>query len=192
MLKIAIIVGSTRPNRKSASVARWVHEIAAKRRDAEYQVVDLRHYRLPLLDEPQPPSMGNYEHEHTRRWSETIEGFDGFVFVTPEYNHGTSASLKNAIDFLYAEWNDKAAGFVSYGSALGARAVASLRSTMAEIQIADVRAHVMLSTRTDWQKGAFRPDPFHVDKVNTLLDQVVAWAGALRSLRERNAMAKAA
>src|SRR2546427_5170476 len=127
MLKIAIILGSTRPGRNGEAVAKWVHEIAGKRSDAEFELVDIRDYNLPLLDEPMPPIMGQYSKPHTKAWAAKIGSFDGYVFVAPEYNHGISGALKNAIDFLFAEWNNKAAGFVSYGGAGGARAVEHLR-----------------------------------------------------------------
>ena len=144
-MRIGIILGSTRPGRNGEAVAKWTYEIASKRTDAEYELVDIADYGLPLLDEPVPPSMGQYSKEHTKRWAAKIASFDGFVFVTPEYNHGTSAALKNAIDFLFAEWNNKAAGFVGYGSAGGARAVESLRLVMGELMVADIRLQVMLS-----------------------------------------------
>ena len=142
MLKIAIVLGSTRPGRNGEAVAKWVLDIAKKRKDAEFELVDIGDYDLPLLEEPVPPSMGQYAQPHTKKWSAKVASFDGFVFVTPEYNHSTSGALKNAIDFLYAEWNNKAAGFVSYGSAMGVRAVEHLRLIMAELMIADVRAQV--------------------------------------------------
>jgi NAD(P)H-dependent FMN reductase len=184
MLKIGIIMGSTRPGRKADAVARWVHEIAASRNDAQYDLVDLQDFHLPLLDERMPPSLGHYTQPHTKAWAERIAGFDGFVFVTPEYNHGTSGALKNAIDFLYAEWNDKAAGFVGYGSAGGTRAVESLRLVMGELQIATVRTQVALSLASDFENyTVFRPRPLHAKSVNAMLDQVVAWSGALAALR---------
>src|SRR3989442_13767587 len=126
MLRVAIIIGSTRPGRKAEAVARWVHGISSKRTDAEYEVVDIQDYNLPLLDEPVPPSMGQYSKPHTKAWAAKVDSFDGFVFVTPEYNHGISGALKNAIDFLFREWNNKAAGFVGYGSVGAARAVEQL------------------------------------------------------------------
>src|SRR5688500_15282985 len=122
MLKLAIIIGSTRPNRVGESVGKWVQRLAQQRGDAEFELVDIRDFNLPLLDEPIPPSQGKYSNDHTKRWAAKIAAFDGYVFVTPEYNHGICGALKNAIDFLYAEWNNKAAGFVGYGSAGGARA----------------------------------------------------------------------
>jgi NAD(P)H-dependent FMN reductase len=131
-----------------------------------------------------PPSLGKYSETHTKVWSAKIDSFDAFVFVTPEYNHGTSAALKNAIDYLYREWNNKAAGFVSYGSAGGARAVEQLRLTMAELQIADVRAQVMLSLFTDFEKmSVFKPAAHQEKAVMAMLDQVVAWGTALQPMR---------
>ena len=119
MLRIAIIIGSTRPGRKGEAVAQWVYEIAQKRGDANFELVDIKDFNLPLLDEPMSPMMGQYTHQHTKDWSAKIASFDAYVFVTPEYNHATSGALKNAIDFLYHEWVNKAAGFVGYGGAAG-------------------------------------------------------------------------
>ncbi len=184
MVKIGIVVGSTRPGRKAEAVARWVAEHASGRSDATFEVIDIASFDLPLLDEPVPASMGQYGHAHTKKWAAAIAPCDGFVFVTPEYNHGTSGALKNAIDFVYAEWNNKAAGFVSYGSSSGVRAVEHLRGIMAELQIADVRAQVGLSIFTDWEEfTTFKPNPRHDAAVKTMLDQVVAWSTALKTLR---------
>ena len=184
MIKIGIIVGSTRPGRKALDVARWVLDIAGMRADAVFELVDIQDFNLPLLDEPVPPSLGQYTQPHTRAWAAAIAGFDGFVFVTPEYNHGTSGALKNAIDFLYKEWNNKAAGFVGYGSAGGARAIESLRLVMGELMVADVRAQVMLSLRTDFENyTTFNPAEHHEQSVDAMLDQVVAWSRVLRTLR---------
>lgn len=186
MIKVAIIVGSTRPGRKAEAVARWVQDIAQKRTDAEFELVDIQDYNLPLLDEPVPPAMGKYSHEHTKKWAAKIASFDAFVFVTPEYNHGPSGALKNAIDYLYREWNNKAAGFVGYGSAGGTRAVEQLRLVMGELQVADVRAQVMLSLYTDFENfSVFKPADRHEQSVNSMLDQVIAWGGALRALRTK-------
>jgi NAD(P)H-dependent FMN reductase len=188
MLKIAIIVGSTRPGRVGESVARWVHELAAKRTDAEFELVDIADFHLPLLDEPVPPSMGQYSKAHTKAWAAKIASFDGYVFVTPEYNHGISGALKNAIDFLYKEWNNKAAGFVGYGSAGGVRAVEQLRLVMAEVQVATVRNQVALSLFTDFENyTTFKPDPRHETSLTGMLDQLIAWAGALKAMREKSA-----
>jgi NAD(P)H-dependent FMN reductase len=189
MIRIAIIIGSTRPGRNGEAVAHWVYEIAQKRRDAEFELIDIKDFNLPLLDEPVPPSLGQYTKEHTKAWSAKIDSFDAYVFVTPEYNHGTSGALKNAIDFLYKEWNNKAAGFVGYGGASGTRAVENLRLVMGELQIADVRAQVGLSLFTDFENfSVFKPAPQQEKSVNAMLDQVIAWGGALKSLRELSAV----
>jgi len=139
------------------------------------------------LDEPVPPSMGQYSKEHTKKWAAKIGSFDAYVFVTAEYNHGIPGALKNAIDFLFAEWNNKAAGFVSYGGAGGARAVEHLRLVMAELQIADVRAQVLLSLFTDFENfSVFKPTKHHETSVNAMLDQVIAWGRAMKTLREQS------
>jgi NAD(P)H-dependent FMN reductase len=185
MIRIAIILGSTRPGRNGEAVARWVADIASTRSDAQYELVDIKDFKLPLLDEPVPPSRGQYSKQHTKDWAAKIASFDAFVFVTPEYNHGTSGALKNAIDFLFAEWNNKAAGFVGYGSAGGTRAVESLRLVMGELMVADVRAQVALSLFTDFENfSTFKPAPMQEQALRAMLDQLVAWGTALKTLRQ--------
>ncbi|KQR64108.1 NADPH-dependent FMN reductase [Arthrobacter sp. Leaf337] len=184
MVKIAVVVGSTRPGRRSKQVADWVLTRAISRGGADFELLDLADFRLPLLDEPLPPSMGDYRHEHTRIWAETISGFDGFVFVTAEYNHSVPGALKNALDFLYAEWNNKAAGFVSYGSAGGVRAVENLRLIAGELQIADVRAQVALPFATDFENATtFTPSQVAEEALEPLLEQLISWSTALKTLR---------
>jgi NAD(P)H-dependent FMN reductase len=184
MLKIGIIIGSTRPGRKGEHVARWVHDIATSRGDAAFEVVDIADFNLPLLDEPVPPAMGVYSQPHTKAWAAKIAEFDGFVLVTPEYNHGPSAALKNAIDYLHREWNNKSVGFVGYGGNGGARAVEILRQVVSNVELADVRAQVGLSLFTDFENfTTFKPGPHHEPSVVQMLDQVVAWAEALKPLR---------
>jgi NAD(P)H-dependent FMN reductase len=190
-IRIAIILGSTRPGRIGEGVAHWAHGIARQRSDADYELVDVRDFNLPLLDEPVPPSLGRYSKEHTKNWAAKIDSFDGFVFVTAEYNHGIPGALKNAIDFLYKEWNNKAAGFVSYGSASGARAVESLRLVMGEMQVADVRAQVMLSLANDFENySKFKPTAGHEKALHAMLDQVVAWSTALKRVRQPQPVAE--
>jgi NAD(P)H-dependent FMN reductase len=190
--RIGIILGSTRPNRNGEQVAKWVYDIASRRSDAEYELVDLRDYPLPHLDEPLPPSMGQYQNEHTKAWADKIASFDGFVIVTPEYNHSTSGVLKNAIDYLYAEWNNKAVGFVSYGGVGGARAAEHLRLVAGELQMADVRQQVALSLLTEFENfSVFKPGDYNLAALDTLLDQVVAWSNALAPLRQPTAPAVA-
>ena len=185
MIRVGVILGSTRPGRNGEAVAKWVFENAQKHGNAEYELVDIADFNLPLLDEPVPPSYGQYSKDHTKRWAEKIGSFDAYVFVAPEYNHGISGALKNAIDFLFAEWNNKAAGFVSYGSAYGARAVEHLRGVCGEIKIADVRTQVLLSLFTDFENfRQFKPDARHIATLNTLLDEVVGWGTALKQFRD--------
>jgi len=179
MVKIGIILGSTRPGRKGEAVARWVYENAKNRTDAEFELVDVQDYHLPLLDEPVPPSLGQYSKPHTKAWAQKVASFDAYIIVTGEYSHGIPAALKNALDFVYA-----AAGFVSYGSAGGVRAVEHLRQVMAELQVADVRAHVFFSLLSDFENyTVFKPAPGREAVLNTEIDQLIAWGGALKALR---------
>jgi NAD(P)H-dependent FMN reductase len=188
MTKIAIIIGSTRPGRRAESVARWVNDIASHRNDATFEIVDLADYHLPHLDESVPAATGSdYKHPHTRAWAATIAAFDGYVFVTPEYNHSTSGVLKNAIDYLYVEWQNKAAGFVSYGINGGVRATEHLRQIMGELQIADVKATVALSLSTDFTDNAdVAPSHHHQQALARMLDQIIAWSQALTTVRNES------
>lgn len=184
MLRIAIVLGSTRPGRRGKAVADWVYDQAAQRTDARFELIDVADYGLPLLDEPRPAALGQYRHDHTKAWSEAIGSFDGYVFVTAEYNHSVPGALKNAMDFLYREWNNKAAGFVSYGVNGGTRAVEHLRLVAAELQMADVRAQLALPLATEFESyTTFTPSARAVKSLGSVFDQVIAWAGALQALR---------
>ena len=184
MFKVAIILGSTRPGRNGEAVSQWTYDLAKNREDAEFELIDIADYNLPLFDEPIPPLMGQYTKDHTKRWAAKINSFDAFVFVTAEYNHGIPGALKNAIDFLFKEWNNKVAGFVSYGSAGGVRAVEQLRLVMAEVKVATVRAQVQLSLYTDFENFTkFKPHSVHEKSVNTMLDEVIVWGKALKTVR---------
>lgn len=185
MLRIGVITGSTRPNRVNLDVSRWVYEQAKKRSDAEFELVDIMDFNLPLLDESIPPAMGQYAQPHTKKWAAKIGSLDAFIFVHPEYNHGISGALKNALDFLYKEWNNKVAGLVSYGSAGGARSAEQMRLVLAELQIATVRGQVMFSFRTDFENyKTFKPASHHEKELTTLIDQVIRWGTAFTSLHE--------
>lgn len=191
MIKIAIILGSTRPGRRGRAVAEWVASVAAKQSgDVKYEVVDLADFDLPVLDEEHPALFGTYGKEHTARWAETIAGYDGFVFVTAEYNHSVPGALKNALDYLFAEWNNKAAGFVSYGLHGGTRAVEHLRLILAELKVATVRSQVVLSLFSDFQysapteTGTFTPGPRQESTLVLTLNEVEAWSQALKPLRD--------
>ncbi|MEU5050176.1 NAD(P)H-dependent oxidoreductase [Streptomyces sp. NPDC021096] len=186
MTRIGIILGSTRPGRNGEAVARWVHDIASRRDDAEYELVDIADHALPHLDEAVPPMAGVYTQPHTLAWAERIARLDGFVFVTPEYNHSIPGALKNAIDFLYAEWGDKAAGFVGYGPLGATRAVEHLRLILAELQVATVRAQAALTFATDFaDHSTFRPAEASRASVEAVLDRTVAWSRALEPLRRK-------
>src|SRR6267154_4368330 len=153
MTNISVIVGSTRQGRFSEKPAQWILQHLQKRDGIEARLLDLRDFAMPFFDQPMTPTMPGrppYENDVVKRWTAEIAASDGFVFVTPEYNYGTSAVLKNAIDWVYPEWNRKAAGFVSYGSAMGARAVQQLRESVIEIQMAPIRHCVHIPVATLW------------------------------------------
>lgn len=185
MIRIGVVLGSTRPGRRGEKVAHWVMEQAGSRTDAKFELVDLADYPLPHLDEPLPPSAGQYQNAHTQDWARTIGRFDGFIFVTPEYNHSTSGVLKNALDYLYAEWNNKAMGVVSYGAVGGARAAEHLRLIAGELQMADVRTNVALSAFTDFENFTeLNPGPHQAQALDKLFAEVIAWSEALAPLRQ--------
>jgi NAD(P)H-dependent FMN reductase len=193
-LRIGIVIGSTRPGRRGEQVARWVQENAQQLRDdAVFDLVDLADFPLPHLDEPMPASSGVYEKEHTRAWSQKVDSYDGFVFVTPEYNHTTSGVLKNALDYLNREWNDKAAAIVSYGaSASGLRAVENLRIVLSELQLAHVRQNVAFSLVHDFEAfTTLNASSQHTNQLEVMLDQLISWGGALRGIREQRLAAAA-
>jgi NAD(P)H-dependent FMN reductase len=177
-LSIGIILGSTRPGRVSPQVGNWVKGIADKRADANYEIVDIAEFKLPFLGEAGAE-------EAVKKWSAKIESLDGFVFIVAEYNHSITGALKNALDLLRDEWHNKAAGIVSYGSTGGARAAEHLRGILAELQVADVRTHPTLNLFTDFENMAvFKPAAAHEQTVTQMLDQLIAWSGALKPLRK--------
>ncbi len=177
-LNIGIILGSTRDGRVSPQVGAWVKELADQRGDATYTVIDIADYKLPLLGEPGSDASG------AAAWSEIVGKQDGFVFIVQEYNHSITGALKNALDFLREEWNNKAAGIVSYGSVGGARAAEHLRGILGELSVADVRVHPALSLFTDFENGTdFKPQEVQASSVNQMLDQVIPWATALKTIR---------
>ncbi|WP_080835770.1 NADPH-dependent FMN reductase [Cohnella massiliensis] len=176
-LNIGIILGSTRQGRVSPQVGEWVKGIADKRGDANYEIVDIADFKLPFLGEADAPGIA--------AWNEKLASLDGFVFIVQEYNHSITGALKNALDLAREAWNNKAAGIVSYGSTGGARAAEHLRGICGELKIADVRTHPTLSLFTDFENyTTFKPQELHLTNVNAMLDEVVAWSGALKTLRQ--------
>jgi NAD(P)H-dependent FMN reductase len=177
-LNIGIILGSTRQGRVSPQVGEWVKGIADKRGDANYEIVDIADFNLPFLFTTDGSEPG------IAAWGEKINSLDGFVFIVQEYNHSITGALKNALDSAQAQWNNKAAGMVSYGSTGGARAAEHLRGILGELAVADIRTHPTLSLFTDFENGSdFKPQDLHLDNVNSMLDQVVSWSTALKTVR---------
>lgn len=191
MTTISVILGSTRQGRFSEKPAQWILQHLRQRKDIEATLLDLRDYPMPFFDQPVPPAMPGrhpYEHEVVKKWTAQIAASDGFVFVTPEYNYGPSAVLKNAIDWVYPEWNRKAAAFVSYGSAMGARAVQQLREIAVEVQLAPVRSSVLVPPATLWahfQGGDVEKGLAELNQAaNTMIDDLLWWASTLKAARK--------
>lgn len=188
MLHIKIIIGSVRPNRFGPTAAEWINDLAKKHTDATFEVVDLAEVNLPFLDEPQPPSTEEvYVQEHTKAWAKTIGEADGYIIVTPEYNHGVAPALKNAIDFLDKEWHFKPVAFVSYGAdAGGARAIEHLRATAAWLRMYDLYATVMMPmywTQFD-ETGAFHATDRQQEDAERLLREITFWSEQMKAARQ--------
>lgn len=187
MLKIGIITGSTRDARVNLQVAQWIEEIAKNRTGVSFELIDIKDYNLPSFNESVPAIMnasGNYQHQEVKDWSDKIKEMDGFIFVTPEYNRGITSALKDAIDYLYPEWINKAAGIVSYGSSGGVSAATQLRVILSTPQIATVQSQPVLNLFTDFEEmRTFKPAPFHQETILTMIDQVIDWSTALKTIR---------
>jgi NAD(P)H-dependent FMN reductase len=195
--KIAIIISSTRDTRFGEKPAKWVHEYAAARDDIDAEIVDLRDFPLPLFNEVASNAWAPTQNEVGQRWQKKLAEFDGYIFVTAEYNRSITAALKNAIDFAYPEWNRKAAAFVGYGSVGGARAVEHLRTIAVELQMAPTRNGVHIQGAdffAVWQQGKDLRELAHLEPgVKTMLDELVWWTKALKTARDADAaVAKAA
>jgi NAD(P)H-dependent FMN reductase len=190
--RIAVVTGSTRPGRVNNSVAGWVITELAERSDAVFELVDINDFNLPLLDEPAPAAYQSYQNEHTKAWSAKVAEFDGFIFVANEYNHTVGPALTNALSFLNAEFNNKAAGIVSYGSMGGVRSAEHLRNILAELQVAVVRNQVMFSLFTDFENFSdFKPTEQNAGTLAPMVDQLVPWAKGFASIRSEAAVAAA-
>jgi len=186
--KIGIVIGSTRPTRFGEKPAAWIHGLAAKRTDLDFELIDLRNYPLPLFNEPGSPAWGPISNEVAQRWAAKLAGLDGFILVTPEYNHGTSAVLKNALDYAYKEYVRKPVAFVGYGGVGGARAVEHLRLVAAELQMASVRNAVHIAGSDFlglWHQGmSFEKFPHLGQAAAGMLDELAWWTRALKTARE--------
>lgn len=190
--KIAIVTGSTRPGRINDQVAKWVLEHTLPRAEAEFEIVDIADYELPLLDEPFPAGYQKYQNNHTKVFSSKIAEFDGYIFIVAEYNHSVTGALKNALDYLNVEFNNKAASFVSYGSKGGARAVEHLRGIASELQLAHVRNQVMFSIFSDVENfEIFKPAETSTSALDAMLDQLIPWTRAMEYVRNQALVVRA-
>lgn len=191
MVHIKFIIGSTRPNRFGPKPAAWLADVAKTYEDkATFELIDLADVALPFLDEPKPPAYGDYANEHTKAWAETVGKADGFVFITPEYNHSVAPALKNAIDFLADEWRYKPVGFVGYGSdAGGARAIEHLRSTAAWLNLFSMSDQVLIPNYWEQQndQGEFIANQKQTDTAKKMLEALIFWAEDMKAARAKMA-----
>jgi NAD(P)H-dependent FMN reductase len=194
--KIAIIISTTRATRFGDKPAKWIGDIAAQRTDMVSEIIDLRDFPMPFFDEVASNAWVPTTNEVAQRWQKKVAAFDGYIFVTAEYNRGVPAVLKNALDYAYPEWNRKAAAYVGYGSVGGARAVEQLRLISVELQMAPTRTGVHIQGAdfmAAWKQGKDLKDIPHLQQnASDMLDQLVWWTNALKAARERPALAAAA
>jgi NAD(P)H-dependent FMN reductase len=190
MTVISVIVGSTRQGRFSEKPGQWIFQHLKNRVSVEARLLDLRDFPMPFFDQPMTPAMPGrrpYADETVKKWTAAVARSDGFIFVTPEYNYGPSAVLKNALDWVYPEWNRKAAAFVGYGSAMGARAIQQLRESAVELQMAPVRTAVHIPVTTLWahyQGGDVEAGLADLDaKAQAMIDDLIWWTTALMTAR---------
>ena len=187
MVKLSVVIASTRPGRVGLPVGRWFFEQAKRHGKFDVRLVDLKEQGLPLLDEPRHPRLGQYEHEHTKRWSTLVGEIDAFVFVVPEYNYSAPPALLNAIDFLFKEWAYKAAGFVSYGGLSGGtRSVQVLKGVMTTVKLVPLpeAVHIPFVTKLMLADGTFPGNEGLEQAGVVMLDELLRWTGALQSLRQ--------
>ncbi len=187
-IRIGIILGSTRESRFGEKPARWIFGLASRNGEVDAELLDLRDYPLPFYDEPLTPSkLKSYKSPVADRWAKKIDGMDAYIIVTPEYNHGYPAVLKNALDYAYFQWNRKPVGFVSWGGAGGTRSVEQLRQVSVELQMAPIRNAVHI--QSFWTlldpSGNLKPGAIEAydDAAGNMLEQLLWWAKALKAAR---------
>lgn len=188
MLKIQIILGSTRPNRMSEVVGKWALQEAIKKADLEVEILDLRDYPLPFYNEALPPSQikGQYTNEVALKWVKKISEGDAYIIIAPEYNHGYPAVLKNALDYPYTEWSKKTVGFVSYGGVAGARSVEQLRQVCVELQMAPIRSAVHIQgVWTGFDEKGQPKDAALNDHFSNFIESLIWWGKALKTARDQ-------
>ncbi|MFT3934016.1 MAG: NAD(P)H-dependent oxidoreductase [Chitinophagaceae bacterium] len=187
MHNLKIILASTRPGRKGPAIANWIHEKANNHKGFNVELLDLAAINLPFLDEPEHPRMRKYHHEHTKKWSATIDSADAFIMVTPEYNFSMTAPLKNALDFLFWEWAKKPVAFVSYGGMSGGiRAVQTLKQVVTTLKMMPLPESIALPffTKHIDENGVFKGDEQLDKSADALLKELESWAGALKTIRQ--------
>lgn len=184
---IKVITGSVRPNRFNIQPAEWIYRLASERPDMmDVELIDLADIALPFLDEPKSPKQQEYTKPHTIKWAKLIEASDGFIFVTPEYNHSLSPVLKNALDFLYFEWNYKPASFISYGTeAGGSRSVEHLRAVCGELKMYDLREQLVISNYWDGldATGKYQFNEKQHEMAERILGELAYWADVMKRAR---------
>lgn len=183
-MKVQILIGSVREGRLSEPVAQWVYEQLSSRSDVQLEVVDLKQWNLPMFPFAKSPAAGNYKDPLQIKWGQSVASADGYIFISPEYNHGYSAVLKNALDFVYGEWNKKPAAFVSFGGVAGARSVEQLRLVAVELKMAPLRDAVHI--KDIWGKmegGVLKADAADLKQLGTAVDELVWWTAALKTAR---------
>jgi NAD(P)H-dependent FMN reductase len=187
MYKLKIISGSTRPGRKGKLISQWIEDVAGEFTGFTTRLIDLAEVNLPLLDEPNHPKLHTYLHEHTKNWSKTIDETDAFIMVSPEYNHSFSAPLKNAIDFLYHEWQYKPVAIVSYGGLSGgARATEALRPVLGAVNLLLINKNVHIPYFRKYLNGdTFVADELLNESASTMFRELLKWTSILWELRSR-------
>jgi len=194
--RLHTIIASTRPSRVGPAPAHWFHDFASKHGKFDAHLIDLAEFDLPVLDEAEHPSRRKYLHEHTKRWSASVNAADAFVFVTPEYNYGPPPALLNALDYLFWEWQYKAVGLVGYGGISGGgRSTHAIKPTIVTLKMMPIPETVWLpNVFQQIKNGVFAPNEFNEQGAASLLNELIKWTEALAPLREQNRgnLAKAA
>jgi NAD(P)H-dependent FMN reductase len=184
-LRLHIVIASTRPGRIGPTIAEWFLGVAKGEGGFDPQLVDLAEFGLPVFDEPHHPRLKRYEHEHTKRWSQSVDAGDAFVFVAPEYNHGPTPALLNALNYVYHEWSYKPAGFVGYGGVSGGlRAIQAARLSLISLRMAPIAESVTIPIARDLvQDGMFSASEAHERTALAMLGELRRWTEALRPMR---------
>jgi len=184
-LHLNVIIASTRPGRVGLPVGQWFYDYAKNHGSFDVHLLDLADFNLPIFDEPHHPRMQKYEHEHTRRWAAAIAPADAYAFVVPEYNFGPTPALVNALNYLYLEWNDKPAGFVSYGGVSGGiRSVQQTKLLVTTLRMMPIMDQVMIPNVHGLVKdGKFEAQDVHTQSADAMLKELKRWAEALKTMR---------